>query len=59
MQITKILIKQINPAPYNPRRDLKPGDPEYEKIRRSIEEPFLAGYQGQQPIHQLPVGLEQ
>ena len=38
MQITKIPINQINPAQYNPRKDLKPGDTEYEKIRRSIEE---------------------
>ena len=36
MDIKKIPIEQINPAPYNPRKDLKPGDPEYEKIRNSI-----------------------
>ena len=38
MEIRRIKISQINPAPYNPRLDLKPGDPEYEKIKRSIEE---------------------
>ncbi|MDR1464348.1 MAG: DNA modification methylase [Oscillospiraceae bacterium] len=29
---------QLNPAKYNPRRDLKPGDPEYEKLLRSVDE---------------------
>jgi hypothetical protein len=38
MIIEKINVKRINPAPYNPRIDLKPGDEEYEKIRRSIHE---------------------
>lgn len=37
MEIRRIPIHQINPAPYNPRADLQPGDPEYEKLRRSIE----------------------
>ena len=26
----------LNPAAYNPRKDLKPGDREYEKLKRSI-----------------------
>ncbi|MDI6677060.1 site-specific DNA-methyltransferase [Bacillus wiedmannii] len=38
MEIRKIQIDQINPAPYNPRVDLKPGDLEYERLKRSIEE---------------------
>lgn len=38
MQIERIKINQINPAPYNPRKDLKPGDPDYDKLRRSIDE---------------------
>lgn len=38
MDIRKINICEINPAPYNPRKDLQPGDLEYEKLRRSIEE---------------------
>ena len=37
MEIKKVLISEINPAPYNPRIDLKPGDPAYEKLKRSIE----------------------
>jgi ParB-like chromosome segregation protein Spo0J len=38
MIIQKIPINKINPARYNPRKDLQPGDPEYEKIKRSIME---------------------
>jgi len=38
MDIQKIPASQIKAAKYNPRKDLKPGDPEYEKLRRSIEE---------------------
>lgn len=38
MDIRKIPVEKINPAPYNPRIDLQPGDPEYEKLKRSIEE---------------------
>ena len=37
MDIQKIPIEKINPAKYNPRKDLKPGDPEYEKLKKSIE----------------------
>ncbi|CAJ1003893.1 site-specific DNA-methyltransferase [Brevibacillus aydinogluensis] len=38
MNIRKIPVSMINPAPYNPRIDLQPGDHEYEKLKRSIEE---------------------
>lgn len=38
MQISKIPINNINPAPYNPRKHLQPGDPEYEKLKLSIHE---------------------
>lgn len=37
MNIRIVPIDQINAAAYNPRADLQPGDPEYEKLRRSIE----------------------
>jgi DNA modification methylase len=37
MEIVKVKVKEINPAPYNPRKDLRPGDVEYEKLRKSIE----------------------
>ena len=38
MQIEKVVINKLNPAKYNPRKDLKPGDAEYEKLKRSIDE---------------------
>ena len=38
MDIVKINIASINPAPYNPRKDLKPTDPEYIKLKNSIHE---------------------
>lgn len=38
MKVIKISIDKINPAAYNPRIDLQPGDPEYEKLKKSIEE---------------------
>ena len=38
MEIKRIPLDEINPAKYNPRKDLKPGDPEYEKLKKSIDE---------------------
>ena len=38
MVIERVPVAKINPAPYNPRKDLKPGDPEYKKLKQSIEE---------------------
>lgn len=38
MVIQKVSADRLNPAAYNPRRDLKPGDRDYEKLKRSIEE---------------------
>ncbi|MCP3742781.1 site-specific DNA-methyltransferase, partial [Rossellomorea sp. BNER] len=38
MEVKLVKAEDINPAPYNPRKDLKPGDDEYEKLKRSIEE---------------------
>lgn len=34
----RIALDQITPAPYNPRVDLTPNDPEYQKIKRSIQD---------------------
>lgn len=31
-------IEMLKPAKYNPRKDLKPGDPAYEKIKRSLHD---------------------
>jgi DNA modification methylase len=36
MNIQKMKINKIKPADYNPRKNLKPGDSEYEKIKRSL-----------------------
>ena len=38
MEIRKISVSDIKPAKYNPRKDLKPGDPAYEKLKRSMTE---------------------
>lgn len=38
MEIQKITINKLIPATYNPRKDLKPSDAEYQKIKRSITE---------------------
>ena len=38
MNIEKVAVDKLHPAKYNPRKDLKPGDPEFEKLRRSVEE---------------------
>lgn len=38
MDIDEKFIWELNPAAYNPRKDLKPGDPEYEHLKRSILE---------------------
>ncbi len=38
MQLEKIKVSELKYAKYNPRKDLKPGDSEYEKLKKSIEE---------------------
>ena len=38
MDIRKLPVEMLNPAEYNPREDLKPGDDEYEKLLRSVED---------------------
>lgn len=38
MEIRKISVEKLLPAKYNPRKDLRPGDPEFEKLKRSVEE---------------------
>lgn len=37
-ELKMLPVSQLKPAAYNPRKKLKPGDAEYEKIRRSIQE---------------------
>ena len=38
MQFQSYKISDLIPASYNPRKKLKPGDKEYEKIKNSIKE---------------------
>jgi DNA modification methylase len=38
MLIEKKKTAELLPADYNPRKDLRPGDPEYDKLKRSIEQ---------------------
>lgn len=38
VEIRKVPIDRLHPAAYNPRKDLQPGDPEYEKLARSIDQ---------------------
>jgi ParB-like chromosome segregation protein Spo0J len=38
MEIKTIPITKINPAAYNPRKDLQPSDPEYKKLKKSLTE---------------------
>ena len=37
LQYEVVNITNLNPAPYNPRKDLKPGDAEYEKLKKSMQ----------------------
>ena len=36
MNIEKRRIEDLRPAEYNPRKQLQPGDAEYEKIKNSL-----------------------
>ena len=38
MEIKTLELSKISPAEYNPRKDLKPGDLEYERIKNSVSE---------------------
>ncbi|WP_434700709.1 site-specific DNA-methyltransferase [Trueperella pyogenes] len=38
MRIETRPISELTPAEYNPRKELKPGDGEYEKLKRSLQE---------------------
>ncbi|MBG9986241.1 DNA modification methylase [Facklamia sp. DSM 111018] len=37
MEMRKLSLKELIPAEYNPRKNLQPGDAEYEKLKRSLE----------------------
>src|SRR5688572_23244272 len=36
LEILEIPISEIRPATYNPRKDLKPGDPAYDRLRKAL-----------------------
>ncbi len=38
MNIRTMKVSDLRPASYNPRLDLKPGDPAYDRLKRSLEE---------------------
>ena len=38
MLVKTLPISELEPASYNPRKDLQPGDPEYDKLKRSLAE---------------------
>lgn len=38
MELKRMKLEEITPAEYNPRVDLQPGDPEYERLRKSLQE---------------------
>jgi DNA modification methylase len=38
LEVRRVRISKVNPAPYNPRKDLQPGDPEYQALARSLDE---------------------
>jgi len=38
MQLQRLPVSDLRPAPYNPRVTLKPGDVAFEKLKRSLEE---------------------
>lgn len=38
MLVKPMPISELRPADYNPRKDLRPGDAEYEKLKRSLTE---------------------
>lgn len=38
MEIERRKVDELKVAGYNPRKDLRPGDAEYEKLKRSIQE---------------------
>lgn len=37
MEIRRVPVSKLNPAAYNPRKNLQPGDPEYKKLARSLD----------------------
>ena len=42
MEIRRVPVSKLNPAAYNPRKDLQPGDAEYQRLARSLDK-FRSG----------------
>ena len=38
MEIRRVPVSKLNPAAYNPRKDLQSGDAEYQKLARSLDQ---------------------
>lgn len=38
MEVIRMPIAELRPAPYNPRVELQPGDERYERLKRSLDE---------------------
>ncbi len=38
MNIARLKVSELQPAPYNPRQALRPGDPAYDRLARSLHE---------------------
>ena len=38
MPMKRVSLKRLNPAPYNPRKTLRPGDSEFEKLAKAMDE---------------------
>ena len=38
MRIERLKLADVNPAPYNPRIELKPSDPEWKRLEKAIDE---------------------
>ena len=36
MKLQEVLVEKLKPTKYNSHKDLKPGDPAYKKIKRSM-----------------------
>ena len=50
-ELKMLPVSVLKPAAYNPRKKLKPGDKEYEKIKNSITEFGFAD-----PLVSMPIG---
>ena len=58
MIIEKKNAADLLPADYNPRKDLQPGDPEYEKLKRSLQQfGYVEPVSGIRPPAELSVAI--